>query len=185
MRTVDVDARRYAWCRGQAMWRMGLPIVALVEDIDGALEAGQDRLVRHTARQIGLNCAVVLNLALNYGRPLPPTRMRASWALERLCQDAAEAGAAATTPTGPSSGGPTLGERCAALVRGERDAAPADLAREAKALVADVRAVVGEIPDPLTPEGYFPALALAREWLRLAEALGEEGFLPREWTGGA
>lgn len=165
MRTIDVDARRYAWCRGHALWRMGLPLVAHLEDIDGALDEGQDRLVRYTARRVGQNCAVVLALRLHYERPIPATRVHASWALARV-------------------GDHELGAECAALIRGSDDCSPAELAERCRGLVQRVREVVGEVPDPLTPEGYFPALALAREWLQLAEAVGEEGFLPREWTGG-
>jgi hypothetical protein len=51
-------------------------------------------------------------------------------------------------------------------------------------LVERVGALVGEIPDVLSSDGYFPALALARDWLKLLDAVGEEGFLPRDWTRG-
>ncbi|HEX8054979.1 MAG TPA: hypothetical protein VF517_18495 [Thermoleophilaceae bacterium] len=163
MRTIDVDARRYAWTHGHAMWRMGLPIVALLEDMRGGLAAEQDGLVRHTARTVGQNCAVVLNMVLNHERPLPPPRMRVAWALERLS-------------------GHELGGECWELVRSSYELTPAELVARSERLVERVREVVGEIPDPLSPEGYYPALAFARDWLTFIDAMGEEGFLPKEWT---
>jgi hypothetical protein len=166
MRTMEVDARRYAWCRGHAVWWIGLPVAALLEDMRGAVEEGQEGLVHRNARMIGQSCAVVLNLATRYERPLPPPRMRASWAL-------------------PAVAGTPLGDECAALVRAGWEVPAAELVARCERLVAGVRAVVGEVPDPLVPEGYFPSLAVARDWLKLAEAVGEEGFLPREWTDDA
>jgi hypothetical protein len=163
MKTVDVDARRYVWCRGQAIWRMSMPITALLEDLRGALADGQEGLARHSARNIGQNCAVVLNLVLFYERPLPPTRMRAAWALERVV-------------------GHPLGADCLTLVRSPRELSAERLGEIAERLVAEVRALVGDVPDPMSPDGYFPALATARDWLKFAEMVGEEGFLPREWT---
>jgi hypothetical protein len=162
VKTIDVDARRYAWCRGQATWWMGLPVAALVEDMRGALSEGQDGLVRRNARVVGQSCAVVLNLVLFHERPMPVQRMRASWALDRLA-------------------GHPLGEECRLLVTGRREWSAGELLARTECLVEDVRALVGDLPDPLVPEGYFPSLATAREWLQLIEAVGEEGFLPREW----
>jgi hypothetical protein len=164
VRTIDADARRYAWCRGRAAWWVGLPIAALLEDMRGAVEEGQDGLVHRNARVVGQSCAVVLNLVLNHERPLPPPRMRASWALARVA-------------------GHPLGAECEALVRAGWEIGAAELLERCERLVEQVRALVGDIPDPLVPEGYFPSLAIARDWLKLAEAVGEEGFLPREWTG--
>ena len=89
--------------------------------------------------------------------------MRASWALRGL-------------------GDHPLASVCERLVRGSEERSPAELLADSERLVEGVREILGEVPDPLTPKGYFPALALAREWLKLADAVGEEGFLPREWT---
>jgi hypothetical protein len=166
MRTIEADARRYAWSRGQAVWRVGLPIAALLEDMRGALDEGQHGLVRRNARVIGQNCAVVVNLVVRQDRPLPAPRMRASWALDRLADH-------------------PLGRRCRALLLGHRDVPAGRLVELAEQLVAEVRALVGDVPDPLAPDGYFPSLAAAREWLTLVETVGEDGFLPREWTRGA
>ncbi|MGC9665087.1 hypothetical protein ACNTMW_00860 [Planosporangium sp. 12N6] len=163
MRTVEVDARRYAWCRGHAVWWVGLPIAALLEDVKGALTEGQDGLVHRNARMIGQYCAVVLNLVLHHDRPLPAARVRASWALARV-------------------GDHPLGRECERLVRAGWEVPAGELVARCERLVADVRALLGDIPDPLVPEGYFPSLALARDWLKLAELVGEEGFLPKEWT---
>jgi hypothetical protein len=163
MKTFDVDARRYAWCRGHAVWWVGLPIAALLEDLKGAVTEGQDGLVHRNARMIGQSCAVVLNLVLNYARPIPAARVRASWALERVA-------------------GHPLGQECERLVRAGWEIPAEELVERCERLVADVRALLGGVPDPLVPEGYFPSLAAAREWLKLAELVGEEGFLPKEWT---
>lgn len=165
MRTIEVDARRYAWCRGQALWRLGLPIAALLEDMRGAVSEQQDGLARHAGRAIGQNCAVVLTLALYFERPLPPPRVRTSWALARL-------------------GDHPLAEECESLVRGDLEADAAGLLARAELLVSSVHELVGEVPDPLTPDGYFPAISATREWLELLQAVGEDNFLPREWTNG-
>jgi hypothetical protein len=163
VKTVDVDARRYAWCRGHAVWWVGLPIAALLEDLKGAVTEGQDGLVHRNSRMIGQSCAVVLNLVLNHDRPIPPARMRASWALARV-------------------GDHPLGQECEALTRAGWEIPAAELVERSETLVAGVRALIGNVPDPLVPDGYFPSLALARDWLKLAELVGEEGFLPKEWT---
>ena len=89
--------------------------------------------------------------------------MRAAWALDRV------------------SGHP-LGADCLTLVRSPRDLGAPVLAAIAERLIAGVRELVGDVPDPMSPDGYFPALATARDWLKLADSVGVEGFLPREWT---
>jgi hypothetical protein len=165
MRTIEVDARRYAWCRGHALWILGMPTATFVEDLHGALEDGQEGLLRYAARAIGEACAVVLGLVLLYDRPIPPPAMRGSWALERLA-------------------GHELADDCWALIRGGDEDPPSAVVQRCDRLVERVRQLVGEIPDVLSSEGYFPALALARDWLKLLDAVGEEGFLPRDWTRG-
>jgi hypothetical protein len=163
MKTIETDARRYAWCHGHAVWRMGMPVAALLEDAHGALDAGQHGLVHRNARVLGQSCAVVLALVVRSACPLPAQPMRASWALGHL-------------------GDHPLAAECRALIRGEHTGSPAELVDRCERLVEAVRGHVGQVPDPLTPEGYFPSLATAREWLTLAEAVGAEGFLPLEWT---
>jgi hypothetical protein len=163
MKTIDIDARRYAWCRGQAIWIMGPPVAQWMEDMEGAAAEGQDGLVRYCARQLGEACAVMIALAGLYEKPMPAPPMRGAWALERL-------------------EGHPLRDECWRLMRGSDSADAAELIEASKTLVQEVRAVVGHVPDPLTPEGYFPALGLARDWLKLLDAVGEEGFLPKEWT---
>ena len=163
MRTVEVDARRYTWCRGHALWIMGFPVRTFVEDLHGALEAGQDGLVRYAARAVGDACAVVLCLMLHDARPVPSPGMRGSWALDQL-------------------DGHELRQACWELIRGVDDEPSSAIVERCDWLVREVRALTGEVPDILSPEGYFPALALARDWLELIESVGEEHFLPRDWT---
>lgn len=160
-----MGAQRYIWCRSQAGWLMGPPAAQWIEDLQGAVAAGQDGLARHVARQLAEDCAVMLALTKRFSRPLPAPNMRAAWALERLDED-------------------PLAAECWALIRGgEELAVDEGLLERCRRLQRDVSAVVGEVPDALTPEGYFPALGLAREWMSLVEIVGEEGFLPGEWTG--
>jgi hypothetical protein len=163
MRTIEADARRYAWCRGHALWIMGMPAATFVEDIQGALAAEQYGLLHYAARAIGDCCAVVLNLALNFDRPIPPPSMRDSVAIDRLEDE-------------------TLRTECWELIRGTEQEPPEAVAARCQQLVERVRNVVGDIPPILSPEGYFPALALARDWLQLMAAVGEQGFLPSDWT---
>jgi hypothetical protein len=165
MRTIEADARRYAWCRGQALWIMGMPVAAFVEDMHGALPEGQLGLIRYAARETGEACAVVLALVHSYDRPIPATPARAAWALDSIRDH-------------------ELGPECWDLVRGVGLDSPEELVRRCDVLVERVRGLVGELPDLLTPEGYFPALAVARDWLKLLDAVGEEDFLPRDWTRG-
>jgi hypothetical protein len=162
MRAIEIDARRYAWCRGGALWIMGPPVAQWVEDMQGAAEAGQNGLARYCARQLGEACAVMLTLVLRNHKPIPPPHMRGSWALDHMR-------------------GHELWDECWELMRGAEDVEVAELVERVPRLVQRVREIVGEVPDPLTPEGYFPALALARDWLNLLDTVGEESFLPKEW----
>ena len=163
MKTIDTDARRYAWCRSHALWIIGMPALTFLEDVHGAQQAGQDGLLRYAARMIGDACAVSLNVALNYGRPIPSPAMRSSWALERLQ-------------------GHELWQPCWELIRGVDDVPAEEIVERCDSLIAQVCAIVGEMPNILTPEGYYPAIAMAREWLKLMTAVGEEGPLPTDWT---
>ena len=166
MRSLEIDARRYAWCHGQGLWIMGMPVAAFIEDMRGALPEGQEGLIRYAARETGEACAVVLALMLHSERPIPSPPMRTSWALERLGDD-------------------PRGRECWELVRADPAVPAESLIERCQRLVCEVNALVGELPDLLTPEGYFPALGVARDWLKLLDAVGEEDFLPREWTKGA
>ncbi len=164
MKTIDVDARRYAWCRSQATWRMGPMAQCLVEDLQGAVAEGQVGLARHVTRQLADLCAVTVALAEYHAKPVPPPNLRAAWALDVIQ-------------------GHELAPECSALIRGVDDDEPLDqLLDRGTRLHQAVRDIVGDVPDSISPEGYFPALALARDWLRLLDAVGEEGFLPGEWT---
>lgn len=163
MRTFGSGASRFAWCRSQAKWTMAA-ISARLEDMDGAIEAGQGGLVRYSAVAVGEDCAVMLALVLCNEKPLPKRNMRATWALERIR-------------------GHELRPECLALIRcfGSQ-ASDKQIRDRSHRLVELTRAIVGEVPDALTNEGYFPALKLARDWYTILGALGEEGFFPEEWS---
>ncbi len=162
MRTIDVDARRYAWCRSHALWIIGMPTHGFLEDVHGAHRAGQDGLLRYTARMIGETCAVALNLAINYARPIPPPSMRGSWAFERLQ-------------------GHELWDSCWELIRGVEDASTEEIVERCESLTTQVRMILGEIPNIITPDGYYPAIAMARDWLKLLDAVGEQSPMPSNW----
>jgi hypothetical protein len=163
MRAIGIDVRRYAWCHGRALWLLGLEAAQMLEDLEGAAADDQRGLARYVLRTIGEECAVMLALVLRHAKPMPPPHLRAAWAIELL-------------------GDHELAPECLWALNGiDQDEPLDDVAARCRRLVARVRSSVGQVPDPLTPEGYHPALALARDWLKLAEAVGEEGFLPREW----
>jgi len=164
MKPIDADARRYAWCRSRALWVVGMPALTFLQDVHGAEQAGQVGLQRYAARMIGDACAVALNLALNSARPMPSPAMRSSWALERLR-------------------GHELWQPCWELIRGvDDDASTEEIVQRCERLIDQVRAIVGEMPNILTPEGHYPAIAMARDWLKLLDAVGEDGPLPTNWV---
>ncbi len=163
MRAIDADARRYAWARCQSLWIIGMSVQTFLEDAHGAEQAGQDGLLRYAARMVGETCAVALALAHDHARPLPARAMRASWALERL-------------------EGQELWQPCWELIRGpDDDLGAEEVVRRCERLLAEVRTVAGEMPNVLTPEGFYPAIAMARDWLKLLEAVGEESPMPAGW----
>src|SRR6478609_6699439 len=141
MKTIEVDARRYAWCRSRALWLIGLPMRLHLEDVHGAQQAGQDGLLRFAARRVGDSCALALNLVLNYDRTIPDYAMRSSWAIERLQ-------------------GHELCQPCWDLIRGVEVASSEEIVDRCDFLVARVCAIIGEAPNILTPEGHYPAIAM-------------------------
>lgn len=163
MKAIEADARRYAWCKSHALWIVGISAPTFLEDARGAQKAGQESLLRFIARMIGDACAVALNLELNRDRPIPGHAMRGSWALERL-------------------EGHELWQPCWELIRGMEDVPGEEIVERCERLVSEVDSVVGKMPNPLTPEGYYPAMALARDWIKLMEVVGEEPPVPSNWT---
>jgi hypothetical protein len=164
MKAIDGDIRRYAWTHGQAFWRMAMPVPALLEDARGAADAGQIGLLRHTARNLGTACAVTLAFVEFDARPAPSPRAQAGWALDQIQ-------------------GHPLADDIETLIRGDASLTGNELLAKCNALSDQIDAIVGKTPHPMSPEGYFPSMGLLREWLKLAQAVGEVGFLPREWTG--
>jgi hypothetical protein len=167
MRAHDVDARRYVWARGNALWLMGPPISQWMEDLEGAAAEGQSGLVRHVARQIGETCAAMAVLAEKREKPMPGIRCRAAWALAR-------------------TEGSDVHEECLALVRGAAEDEPdEEIVDRCRRLVAVLQERVGTVPNVLSADGYYPGMALVRDWLELLTAVGEPSILPSEWTKGA
>ena len=162
MKAIEVDARRYAWGRSRALWIIGLPTRLHLEDVHGAQQAGQSGLLRFAARCVGEACAVALNRAVNYDRAVPSPAMRASWALESLRDHA-------------------LWQPCWELICGIDDASDQEIVGRCDSLMAQVYPIVGEIPDVLTPEGQFPAIAMVRDWSKLLSTVGEQATPPYKW----
>jgi hypothetical protein len=163
VKAIEGDVRRYAWCRSRALWILGVTTRNSLEDVHGARRAGQEGLLRFAARVIGDTCAVALNVGLNHERPIPGPAMRSSWALEGLR-------------------GHELWQPCWELIRGVDDLPAAEVADRCEALVTKTCALVGEMPNPFTPEGTFPAIALARDWIKLMDLVGEESPMPYKWA---
>jgi hypothetical protein len=159
VKSIEADARRYSWCRSRALWIIGALVPAFLEDVHGAQQAGQEALLRFSARRIGDGCAVALNVALNLDRPIPSPAMRNSWALERLR-------------------GHDLWQPCWELIQGIDDVPAKEIVERCETLAAKSRAVIGEMPNPLVPEGHYPAIALARDWIKLMDVIGEEPPMP-------
>lgn len=163
MKASGSGAGRLAWCQSQALW-LNLALVARLEDLEGAVEARQSGLVRYSAMAIGEDCALILALTERHEKPLPVRSMRAGWALARIRDHA-------------------LWPECWRLIRSfELSQTNEEIAAACRRLVASTRAIVGQVPDGLTHDGYFPMLALTREWYKLLDALGQKGFFPDEWT---
>ena len=163
MKAIETDAPRYSWCKSHALWLIGTTTRSYLEDARGAQREDQDALLGFVARMIGEGCAVALNVSLNRERPVPGPAMRCSWALARL-------------------EGHELRQPCWELVRGSEDVPAAEVVQRCERLVARVSAVVGEMPNPISPEGHLPALALARDWIKLMDLVGEEPPIPNDWT---
>lgn len=163
MRPIGSGAGRFAWCQSQIVWH-NLALVARLEDLEGAVADGQPGLARYSAASIGEDCAVMLALSTKNEHPLPGRSMRATWALARIREH-------------------PLHDACLTLVRSFDDGTSVEEIRtRSLALVTATREIVGDVPDALTNDGYFPALALTRDWYKLLDTLHQEGFLLHEWT---
>ncbi len=166
MRPIGSGAGQYAWCQSQLVWH-NLAMVARLEDLEGAFSADQRGLTRYSAIALGEDCAVILALAMTNQKPLPARNMRTAWALERIRAH-------------------PLHDDCWRLSRSfPIDRPNAEVREECLKLIRAVRAIVGDVPDGLTPDGYFPGIALARDWHKLLDGLHQEGFFLKEWTRSA
>jgi hypothetical protein len=163
MKAVDSDARRFAWCRSNALWVVGMPALTFLQDVHGARDADQRGLQQYAARMIGDACAVALNVGINERRPIPSPALRGAWALEGIRDH-------------------ELFQSCWELIRGVDGESTDEVVERCESLISRVREIVGEMPNILTPEGHYPAIALARDWLKLMTALGEDGPLPTNWV---
>jgi hypothetical protein len=164
MKIVEHDLRRYVWSWGQVLYRLGILIPSYVEDADGAVEAGQLQVAVRACRDLGEECAVTWLLATTFVRPLPPREYRLPMAIEAVPAE--------------------MKADVMALVRGVSPVSPATVETLMEAghrAAENAKSLIGSIPNILSPEGYFPALKIGGDWLRLAELVSEEDFLPHHW----
>lgn len=164
MKIIEHDLRRYVWSWGQVLYRLGILIPSYVEDADGAFEAAQLHVAVRACRDLGEECAVTWLLAKTSIRPLPPLEYRLPMAIEAV----------------PAEMKPDV----LTLISGVRPVSPETVGAlvETGHRAADsAKSLIGSIPNILSPEGYFPALKIGGDWLRLAEQVSEEDFLPHHW----
>lgn len=165
MLIVRQDLRRYVWCWGQVLYRAGILIPSHLEDVEGAYDAGQFDVVVRACRDLAEECGLAWLLAGEYVRPLPPAPFRPA-----LCRPAIPEDLRADFDDLVRGADPGDGKRIAEIVAsGHR-------------MAAQTQALIGSnLPNILTPDGYFPALKLGAEWLRIADQVSEEDFLPEHW----
>jgi hypothetical protein len=165
MLIIRQDLRRYVWCWGQILYRAGILIPSYLEDADGAQAAGQLDVAVRACRDLAEECGLAWLLASDYVRPLPPAPFRAS-----LSRPAIPEHLRASFDDLMRGIDPRDGKRVGQIVAA------------AHRIAAETQALIGRsVPNILTPEGYFPALKLGAEWLRVADQVSEEDFLPEHW----
>ncbi len=165
--TTD-DARRLLAYRAHGCSRVMLLVHALVDDLLGALDAGQTRVAIGVAQDLVVQCALIRSSRVS-GQILSSESL---WDVgldpfEGLSD--AEAKECAT-----------LMERIGAA---SEDAVP-EAAKEILDYAADTEGRLGwSFPLPVirSPEGIFPALKLARLWAKPLSALALPGVIPKNW----
>jgi hypothetical protein len=155
-----VDARRYAWCRTQAVWSFGVVLPMLAEDVDGAQSAGQLGLLHYVARLIAEYCATALYLVQAFPRPLPPTSVRAIVAIRAVPDDSLRA----------------LFED---LIY-DQGSQPHILAERCRQAISRTITIIGPVPQLIDRGERHRAVGHARDWLSFITQIGEgEGdYLP-------
>ncbi|MGF7235305.1 MAG: hypothetical protein ACQSGP_10160 [Frankia sp.] len=168
MKTRKVaDPRRWAAFRCFGIYGQIMEVQAFVEDLEGALDAGQLPVVKFAGLQVIRNC-LSLRCVLAEGFPPDPGD--------------AMANVFAGLPDAVNSAGVTLSTRLAAAV---------DMAA-ARPVAADIFGYVREferdlgfatkVPSVRRAEGLFPALRLAREILPVNRSAHLPLALPSEWV---
>jgi hypothetical protein len=158
---ASLDARRYAWCRSQAVWSFGALLPMLAEDVEGADKTRQPGLLLYVSRLVTEYCAIAVYLVEAYPRPLPPTGVRAVVAL-RSVQDPALRSVLADLLCDSGTDPHVLADRCLRAI-------------------ARTIEIIGPVPELIDQEQRHRALGQARDWLSLISLVGEgEGdYLPR------
>jgi hypothetical protein len=147
------------------IYRLGVLVFSYQEDIHGAVAAGQLDVAVRACRDVAEECALIWLLAAEHVRPLPEAAHRAAAARNATSLDARA--------------------DVDLLLRGvdPNDSAGVEqLVSAAERLISRTKALLGkDVPNILTPEGYFPALKFGADWIRLVNQLNEEDFLPEHW----
>lgn len=167
MRTRTVpDPRRWAGFRCFGIYGQIMEVQAFVEDLEGALAAGQLPVVKFAGLQVVRNC-LSLRCVLAEGFPPDPGDALAN-PFAGLSDAATAAGVTLSTRlagvTGLAAAGPVAEDIFAYVREFERDLGFAD-----------------GVPSVRRAEGLFPALRLAREILPVNQAAHLPLALPSEW----
>jgi hypothetical protein len=163
MRRLTTDARGFAFSGSQASWRLGFQCWGHLEDVQGALEADQVSTAVLAARGLVEHAAVVITLGVDEVHRLPPRWVRAAAALDRIDDE-------------------SLRQDVALMLFGQIDADATSLRSTCERVFAAAVDAVPGTPNLLSPEGFFPAVKLAGEWLRVLEAVGLPHFFPDHWV---
>lgn len=165
-----VEPRRWAAFHCYGIYGQLMDIQASVEDLQGALQAGQLRVARYAGLTVIRQC---LRLRSLQAAGFPPDNSDAT------------ADLFAGLPESIVSSALALSTRLAQATE------PAEAQAAAEAIEAHVREFEAELgfPDSLPsvrrPEGLFPALRLAREVLPINRSANLPLALPAEWVSAA
>jgi hypothetical protein len=166
--SASADARRWVAFHGKGAARLMLTIQAEIDDIEGAVSAGQYEVAAFQARAAVVGCLSVRSLAVAGEIDSPPDQLSFS-PFAGLSE--AEVGRG-------------LSLAAAGLEIEDGLGANAWLTR-LRTYAAATEALLGfdePLPVLRSPEGLYPALRLARQWLGLVEELGLPPLLPAQWT---
>ncbi|MFC0039940.1 hypothetical protein [Actinomadura rayongensis] len=162
------DIRRRTAATTQTAARIMVTVQALLQDVDGAIDAGQWEVAGHAGRAVVLECCALRGTGRG-GEPSWPVGGVAFDPFARL--DPAERAEAADLldragRLGDAAGAAAWRDRLAALVDG----------------VTAGNGIAGDLPELRSPAGMFAALRLARDGFDVVAAMHLAPVFPESWT---